>query len=250
MDRTARKQAKRSRAQARLVNSSSLVARNDGKENEGLPVEMQRDLAAEHLRRPVGRVVVHEGAAALHRVLHVGKRRRLACVFVVLAAQGQRHAVAGRHDDAGRPDLDVELDRRAGRERLLLVVGMPGAVRPRELRIELAVRGAQPSLPDWRMRIERALEHDLPALRVEHAQQDRKSTRLNSSHSQISYAVFCLKKKKIISVQHWTSSRTLDSLIFSHHISPTPDLFLTTIPVKLYSSLSQSFARHEAPSHL
>src|SRR5438309_11413425 len=27
---------------------------------------------------------------------------------------------------------------------------------------------------------------------------DRKSTRLNSSHSSISYAVFCLKKKKII----------------------------------------------------
>src|SRR2546427_11923568 len=26
---------------------------------------------------------------------------------------------------------------------------------------------------------------------------DRKSTRLNSSHSQISYAVFCLKKKKL-----------------------------------------------------
>src|SRR2546427_8623878 len=28
------------------------------------------------------------------------------------------------------------------------------------------------------------------------SQGDRKSTRLNSSHSQISYAVFCLKKKK------------------------------------------------------
>src|SRR5205085_9705586 len=28
------------------------------------------------------------------------------------------------------------------------------------------------------------------------AHEDRKSTRLNSSHSQISYAVFCLKKKK------------------------------------------------------
>src|SRR2546430_7378148 len=27
--------------------------------------------------------------------------------------------------------------------------------------------------------------------------QDRKSTRLNSSHSQISYAVFCLKKKNL-----------------------------------------------------
>src|SRR5688572_32594480 len=29
-----------------------------------------------------------------------------------------------------------------------------------------------------------------------HRSRDRKSTRLNSSHSQISYAVFCLKKKK------------------------------------------------------
>src|SRR2546430_10195947 len=31
---------------------------------------------------------------------------------------------------------------------------------------------------------------------VPHLHGDRKSTRLNSSHSQISYAVFCLKKKK------------------------------------------------------
>src|SRR5689334_23670812 len=37
------------------------------------------------------------------------------------------------------------------------------------------------------------------------ATEDRKSTRLNSSHSSISYAVFCLKKKK--SESH-TSSRT------------------------------------------
>src|SRR5690348_18025288 len=29
-----------------------------------------------------------------------------------------------------------------------------------------------------------------------HREQDRKSTRLNSSHPSISYAVFCLKKKK------------------------------------------------------
>src|SRR2546430_11557534 len=32
---------------------------------------------------------------------------------------------------------------------------------------------------------------------------DRKSTRLNSSHSQISYAVFCLKKKKTI-IYHYS----------------------------------------------
>src|SRR2546430_12370084 len=34
------------------------------------------------------------------------------------------------------------------------------------------------------------------ALELHNNWQDRKSTRLNSSHSQISYAVFCLKKKK------------------------------------------------------
>src|SRR3989475_6147754 len=36
----------------------------------------------------------------------------------------------------------------------------------------------------------------LPAVRPGVRLGDRKSTRLNSSHSQISYAVFCLKKKK------------------------------------------------------
>src|SRR5258707_3413798 len=32
---------------------------------------------------------------------------------------------------------------------------------------------------------------------AEHQDRDRKSTRLNSSHANISYAVFCLKKKKL-----------------------------------------------------
>src|SRR5258708_17554106 len=34
------------------------------------------------------------------------------------------------------------------------------------------------------------------AAKCQHCTQDRKSTRLNSSHQIISYAVFCLKKKK------------------------------------------------------
>src|SRR5260221_2773016 len=38
--------------------------------------------------------------------------------------------------------------------------------------------------------------------RAAHVLQDRKSTRLNSSHTVISYAVFCLKKKKNSS-PHW-----------------------------------------------
>src|SRR2546430_7531718 len=37
---------------------------------------------------------------------------------------------------------------------------------------------------------------------------DRKSTRLNSSHSQISYAVFCLKKKNSL---HPTRERTVQT---------------------------------------
>src|SRR5688572_32290965 len=49
----------------------------------------------------------------------------------------------------------------------------------------------------------RAVERHLPGAQVQplpflgrDLARDRKSTRLNSSHSQISYAVFCLKKKK------------------------------------------------------
>src|SRR2546428_6546853 len=36
---------------------------------------------------------------------------------------------------------------------------------------------------------------------------DRKSTRLNSSHDQISYAVFCLKKKKCIRTASTSTTR-------------------------------------------
>src|SRR2546428_8931986 len=53
---------------------------------------------------------------------------------------------------------------------------------------------------------------------------DRKSTRLNSSHDQISYAVFCLKKKKPhqLSVTHYTAILTLQyviTLVLSRHQS-------------------------------
>src|SRR3712207_8977197 len=39
--------------------------------------------------------------------------------------------------------------------------------------------------------------------------EDRKSTRLNSSHANISYAVFCLKKKNITCVMPESSSSTI-----------------------------------------
>src|SRR3712207_7023183 len=47
--------------------------------------------------------------------------------------------------------------------------------------------------------IEQRLMNELPFMATENIMMDavdRKSTRLNSSHANISYAVFCLKKKK------------------------------------------------------
>src|SRR2546427_5466340 len=72
------------------------------------------------------------------------------------------------------------------------------ALRPGEAALDLhqrgvgaggasGVRGRERAVADARQRPRRVGEA---------AEGDRKSTRLNSSHSQISYAVFCLKKKK------------------------------------------------------
>src|SRR5260221_7044536 len=43
------------------------------------------------------------------------------------------------------------------------------------------------------------------ACSTQRARRDRKSTRLNSSHTVISYAVFCLKKKKTVQYGHQPS---------------------------------------------
>src|SRR3712207_8640712 len=42
---------------------------------------------------------------------------------------------------------------------------------------------------------------------------DRKSTRLNSSHANISYAVFCLKKKKRIEINIYTNTPAYEETI-------------------------------------
>src|SRR2546427_12964094 len=66
------------------------------------------------------------------------------------------------------------------------------------LPISKAVEGS-PQLFDARGALRRVGAEDLLIVDPppsEALARDRKSTRLNSSHSQISYAVFCLKKKK------------------------------------------------------
>src|SRR2546422_11188545 len=53
---------------------------------------------------------------------------------------------------------------------------------------------------------------------AEGRQKDRKSTRLNSSHGYISYAVFCLKKKKITNLQKNLSlASNTHLLVFPSH---------------------------------
>src|SRR2546430_9121269 len=55
-------------------------------------------------------------------------------------------------------------------------------------RVEAVLKPGNPLLLKVRVQVEEAGTRTFS--------RDRKSTRLNSSHSQISYAVFCLKKKK------------------------------------------------------
>src|SRR5438309_4524229 len=54
----------------------------------------------------------------------------------------------------------------------------------------------EPGLAARRLSRSRWILRGLGALAIVATALDRKSTRLNSSHSSISYAVFCLKKKK------------------------------------------------------
>src|SRR2546421_9208341 len=67
--------------------------------------------------------------------------------------------------------------------------------------VDAPVSGAVPKAIDGTLTImvggtEAALARVRPVLEKLGNRIDRKSTRLNSSHDQISYAVFCLKKKK------------------------------------------------------
>src|SRR2546430_7823175 len=56
---------------------------------------------------------------------------------------------------------------------------------------------------------------------IEAGRTDRKSTRLNSSHSQISYAVFCLKKKNKRHSVHRRDLRSSARLVHDFGIAPT-----------------------------
>src|SRR6266705_4918586 len=78
---------------------------------------------------------------------------------------------------------------------------------------------------DFRASWPHAFRCRLPA-EPEHGNQDRKSTRLNSSHRTISYAVFCLKKKTAFIV----AGTALDAGYFWGSVVRTPPPFPLAAP--------------------
>src|SRR3712207_7074201 len=70
-------------------------------------------------------------------------------------------------------------------------------------------------LRDMGRQVNEALGIGTSATHMEWFFGDRKSTRLNSSHANISYAVFCLKKKKITAVRLFLSSASF-TICLSH----------------------------------
>src|SRR2546430_5335582 len=101
------------------------------------------------------------------------------CFFFFQAEDGIRDLTVTGGSDVCSSDLSCE-PRSIARDRL-------ADAQPR-----ISIRRTELiALSTWRvsLRVNSSSPHDSP-------HRDRKSTRLNSSHSQISYAVFCLKKKK------------------------------------------------------
>src|SRR5438034_1920688 len=135
----------------------------------GLPVDV-----------PLARVVLEHDCLVADRLHVLGQER-----YLPAASRRVDHEM-GHGEPRGPPaqrtdDLQALLDRGAEMLRPRYLVAHVDVVRPHP-------RGEQ------------FLHQPLHDLRiVVHApqEQDRKSTRLNSSHTVISYAVFCLKKKTI-----------------------------------------------------
>src|SRR2546430_5132269 len=121
------------------------------------------------LQDPKGRVVLH---------LRVGPRRSHA-----------EPAFAARTNDEFANTADrIGHARRGLRGEALIVVLVPGDHDLRAGTVQVLPQDARTAVCQASGAEERMVQ----------VSQDRKSTRLNSSHSQISYAVFCLKKKNNI----------------------------------------------------
>src|SRR5262249_23928670 len=111
-------------AAARALLRCRFFGRDYRQQEIGLPsgAEVQAGATAEDVHGSIARIVVEKRPATRELVLEV---RQLAAarpgIDIILAADGEADAVAGRNHDRGRPDFDVELDHLALLERLDLV---------------------------------------------------------------------------------------------------------------------------------
>src|SRR5256886_392728 len=141
--------------------------------------EQQVQPAPRHVRQKLAQRRRLERAAP-HEALRLGAAERERTAVL----EQQRHRKAANALRAHRR-LDHPVVRRATANGETEQLGSGGAV---QVRVEHAHRPSGPGEGTGQVRRPEALA-DSPL--------DRKSTRLNSSHSQISYAVFCLKKKQL-----------------------------------------------------
>src|SRR5437868_7957859 len=103
--------------------------------------------------------------------------------------------------EIGMPGVDAGVDERDAHARPLGARVSAGDAERHEIALQVVERIVVGSGRRGRSRegmklVERLRQHDACILRERGQHLDRKSTRLNSSHVSISYAVFCLKKKK------------------------------------------------------
>src|SRR5690349_22759887 len=111
--------------------------------------------------------------ALLNQVMGKGPgfRRHLPAILFIAGLAGLLFSMA-------RPQATIRIPK--GQTSVMLAVDVSGS---------MAASDVQPTRIDAAIAAGRTLNDKLPS-------KDRKSTRLNSSHVEISYAVFCLKKKK------------------------------------------------------
>src|SRR6266540_4925894 len=133
-----------------------------------------------------GRTVRRRGRAASGFLFRSGGERASRCLAFLLRARYRARSPVRRSHRPGGGYL-----RDAG------FPGEPGRQPPPVLQVGARNRCPGGAVPGLLLR-----SCDSPARRL-----DRKSTRLNSSHITISYAVFCLKKKKKIKTKIFTKKK-------------------------------------------
>src|SRR5262249_20402813 len=107
-------------------------------------------------------------------VLDARNSKRGPVAVIVLAAHRQPESKTNRHNDAGRPDLNVEFDRLARDQRLDFIMRVIRPGRGRSGWIKLAGRSGKPADADGRAWIVRAMEGDLLAPQIENSQHQEK----------------------------------------------------------------------------